>query len=226
MQRAGSTPGGPPWKMIRWQRPLAIAVLCLVSAGAVRAHPHAWIGLELEALADRPGQLDGFAITWRFDPLYTLLLTEDMPAAGDERQDSLDRLGARIMESIAAFDYLLFVEQPVTASGGGEAALQAVSMNAAGELVLQFERRFGSPLDLSRDALRYRIYDPAFYIQMSHDSAAAVQLGTALGHCSVDVAPARPDPAAFALAAELDIGGGEAEAIGRLFAETVTIACP
>lgn len=62
---------------------LATMLAALLAPGAARAHPHVFVETGLTLVAGPGGGLAGIEVTWRYDPLYSLLLLEDMELDGD-----------------------------------------------------------------------------------------------------------------------------------------------
>lgn len=61
-----------------------IAPLCLVLLGApVGAHPHIFVNTGLVALVDAQNRLTHVQVTWEYDELYSLLITEDLGVDSD-----------------------------------------------------------------------------------------------------------------------------------------------
>lgn len=51
--------------------------LFLAAATPLGAHPHIFVDVGLEAVTDDAGQLTHIKVTWAYDALYSLLITED-----------------------------------------------------------------------------------------------------------------------------------------------------
>jgi len=61
-----------------------IAVFCLsLCAAPVGAHPHIFINAGLVTVVDAQNRLTHVQVTWEYDELYSLLITEDMEIDSD-----------------------------------------------------------------------------------------------------------------------------------------------
>ncbi len=53
-------------------------VFAMMTAAPVAAHPHIFVDTGLEMIFDAGGQLTHLRVTWRYDALFSLMITEDM----------------------------------------------------------------------------------------------------------------------------------------------------
>jgi ABC-type uncharacterized transport system substrate-binding protein len=205
-----------------------LLLLCLsVLPGALYAHPHAWIDLRVVLQIDSSQRLTAMSQRWAFDPLYSLLLTEDIPDAADPTAHAaaLAEMRERLLTNIAGHGYLTDLEHGEAAVAGVDVRDATLSISDDGQLVLAFTLRSASPIDLAAASLRYRIYDPLFYIHMLHGDASAIELADASARCSASLTRARPSASAIARATAVDRGAADADGLGRHFAETVSVQC-
>jgi len=210
---------------------LTLGAFAALASGAAVAHPHAWIDLEITLDIDDQQHLSVMQQRWTFDPIYSLLLTEDMPGADapSMRSEALDAMLAQLLGNIAEHGYLteLWHGDHQVDSAGVHAA--SLSINDDDRLVMAFTLMTEQPLDLGAASLHYRIYDPVFYIHMLHGDTASITLAHRgeNGHraCSVSVRQPRPSASAIARATAVDFGQASADGLGRHFAETVSVQC-
>lgn len=210
---------------------LTLALCAALVSTAVVAHPHAWIDLEITLEIDDQQRLSAMQQRWTFDPIYSLLLTEDMPNADAPaaRTEALDAMLAQLLGNIAEHGYLteLWHGDHQVDSAGVHAA--SLSINGDDRLVMAFTLMPEQPLHLGEAPLHYRIYDPVFYIHMLHGDSATITL-TQPGEngqrdCSVSLRQPRPSASAIARATAVDFGQASADGLGRHFAETVSVQC-
>lgn len=192
------------------------------------AHPHAWIDVETALRFDDARRVDAVSLSWTFDPVYSAILLEEMRhlTPGGEDSERLQALGDQMMKNIGNFGYLTHFSQGSDTFSGGTAEAVELSVGERGRLRLRFELLLEQPRPIHEQPLTYRVYDPVYYIDMSHGSADAVDVRDAGRPCRVAVAASEPDAAQIARASEVDAGSSEAEGLGRHFAERVSILCP
>lgn len=212
-----------------------VAVLALAAAwlpGIANAHPHAWIDLRVRVVFDDRGRVEALRQTWRFDPFFSLLALEglrapDKSASMDER---LDRMGARIRATIEGQHYFTRLTYDGETAALGEVSEYATSI--VGErLEFRFTLPLAQPLAMGDAPLRYKIFDPGYYIEVVHAledgalSPAALSLSNAPADCRTQILMPDPDPAKVLQAAMLDRDESGAPGLGRFFAETGVVRC-
>lgn len=55
----------------------SLALVACLAPAPVFAHPHIFVDVGLEVMVDAQGQLEAVRVTWAYDALYSLLITED-----------------------------------------------------------------------------------------------------------------------------------------------------
>ncbi|WP_242458020.1 DUF1007 family protein [Halomonas sp. YLGW01] len=211
---------------------LALTVLLLGTAPEARAHPHGWIDLGVVVHFDQQGRVTALEQRWRMDPFYSLVVMEELAADASETsmEQRLDRLGLEIRDNLAAQQY--FTE---LSHGGQPLALGDVENYSVrrrdDRLVFSFLLPLATPLAPGDMPLRYRIFDPSYYIEVVHEAddegprMDALTLRGAADDCAARIISADPDPARVAEAAQLDIDETAEPGLGRFFAETGEVTC-
>ncbi|WP_458524540.1 DUF1007 family protein [Onishia taeanensis] len=211
---------------------LALAVLLLAAATGAQAHPHGWIDLGVAVRFDEQGRVTALEQRWRMDPFYSLVVMEELAADASDAsmEQRLDRLGLEIRDNLAAQQYfteLRHGQQPVAF---GEVENYSVRRRDD-RLVFSFLLPLATPLAPGDMPLRYRVFDPSYYIEVVHEAddgeprPQALTLRGAAKGCSARIVPADPDPARVAEAAQLDIDETAEPGLGRFFAETGEVTC-
>ncbi|MDT8896025.1 DUF1007 family protein [Halomonas sp. I1] len=209
---------------------LGMALLLLPSAGV--AHPHVWADISVKVILDDRGRVEALRQRWRLDPFYSLMLIEELKSAeGDAPMEArLDQLGAEIRNNLAPKGYFTDIRH-----GGEPVEVDDVetytTMAREDRVEFLFELPLAHPLALGESALRYRIYDPSYYIEMVHEidddqtprEDALLVMG---GDCTTRIIAADPNPEQVAQAARLDRTDEAPEGLGRFFAETGEVRCP
>ena len=189
------------------------------------AHPHVFLDVELELIADADGRFTTIEVTWRYDALYTLLVLADrgMDMDADLRLTEAERaalLGFDLEAWTLDFNGALFVDAAsgVVALGAPE----ALDVRLEGDqLVTRHRREIVTPVAAP---LTLRPYDPSYYAALGMLGAPTLPEG-----CTAQILPPESGAAEAklkALNAKGDDGVFEEVSIGIYFAETVDISCP
>lgn len=209
---------------------IAAGLLCGLALPAA-AHPHVFVDAGLRLLRDAEGRVTAVEVTWRYDGLYSLILTEDYGLDPDHDL----RLTAGETEAMLGFD--------LNWSGGFEGGLvlrqegrrlalgppEPVSLHLleTGQIETTHRRPVhGAAPDRAVEA---QVYDPEFFI--AFEMVLAHSVADAPG-CAVELIRADLDAAYAVLEDALeDIGGAVAAednfpAVGAHFADRVVFACP
>ncbi len=214
--------------MVRVSLAAAVLVFALIGAGKpALAHPHVWIDLRVELLFDANGHLTGLRQTWLADELYSAFATEGFDGDGDGTPDStaLNALLAENLRNLKEYGYFTVVEDQRGPIATGEVTTFASTMRGP-QLQMVFELPLARPYDPRAGDLRYAIYDPSYYISMLHaERDDAVSLVGAPDGCGLRVG--KPPATAYEIAMAAAVGkeGQLPTGMGRIFAETVTVAC-
>ena len=145
-------------------RQLAPFVLTLWAA-PLAAHPHVFIDTQLSLVADDQGQLTHVRVTWEYDALYSLLVTEDMglDADGDGAltETELATLNGFDMQWVDGFngDLVLSAEASnIALSGPTEIATQFDN----GQITTMHTRALETAIPAGT-ALTIKPYDATYY---------------------------------------------------------------
>ncbi len=203
---------------------VALVVLALAT-GHVRAHPHGWIDVRTEVLADARGRMTGLRQAWLFDELYSAFVLDEFEAEGLSREDGLARLLDDDVTALAPFDYFTRVEVDGAVRDLGAARAYANGV-AAGRIWLRFELPLAEPVDPATANVRYAVFDPTYFIEILHRGDAPVALAEPLAD-RCEVAVIAPDPPAeiVSFAAMLDRNAEADDGLGAHFAEWIELAC-
>ena len=122
------------------------------------------------------------------------------------------------------YDYFTEVSQndrPI----GFETAIGLESGLDGESLWMTFTVPFVEPLPPTAGAIRYRVYDPEFYVEMRHVEDRPVRLLGALSVCQATVVDSQPTIEQTLFAASLDPVTSPGFNLGEAFAQTATIQC-
>ncbi|MGE0968722.1 DUF1007 family protein (plasmid) [Klebsiella sp. WOUb02] len=202
------------------------AAFFMVLSLSALAHPHSFISLRTEAVADN-GQLTGFKMRWRMDEITSSDLLYDAGNAkpGDE---VWKKLAAEVMANVLGQHYfselwhngqhVKFANRP---DGYG---LERDGSQA----VLTFTLSLAKPQPLAGQTLTLSTYDPTYYVDMFYEKPGDFTLPAALSaECKVKVVTPKPNDKMTAFAQSLDKADAPPEdmALGTYFAQKVTLTC-
>lgn len=213
---------------------IAIALLILpglmFAAAAAQAHPHAWIDLQVTLERDADGRITHMRHQWRFDPTYGQYLYDDAQQhqPGNSAEQRLQGLAREIHANLAEYDWYSHVEAddaPIAVKADGDPAMARED----DLLFLRFRLALEEPVDPALAPLRYRVYDPTYFIEILHEEAGGTRVleadGVAAAACHAERTRPRPDPAMVARAMALDYGASVEYDLGKHFAERITVRC-
>ncbi|HDP90363.1 MAG TPA: DUF1007 family protein [Thioalkalivibrio sp.] len=198
----------------------------LLAAPPSHAHPHAWIDLRVTVVFDEAGRITALRQVWRIDPLYSMVLLEEMGA--DARGDSVDAgladIGEGMIRNLAAHDYFTELHHAGRSLAGATVEDYGLSRRS-GRLELAFTLRLPEPVDPQSGELIYGVFDPTYYIEILHDPDRPPALEGAPQACTLRIRAPRPDPAVVARAAALDVNQTGDPDLGRHFTEHGEVTC-
>lgn len=207
--------------------PALVFLLAGVFPASVPAHPHAWIDLRVSLVFGPRGDLQLMQQEWAFDPSYSQLILRDQHAMEPEADvaTALRGIRERLLARLRDHDY--FTEMAVGTQPLTVPDAQAANLDWR-DRRLHF--RFELPLDVGRpqtaSAFTYRVYDPAYWIEVLHDPDDVIHLGGAAASCEARLDPPRPEGWLVAYAASLDRQQrAPIDNLGRSFAERVVVQC-
>jgi len=205
---------------------LCFAVLVLAPATPLSAHPHAWIDLEVTLLFSDDGDVVGLTQTWVFDRAYSAYATEGFDANGDGvlAADELTALREGNLESLADYDYFTRIRQ-----GGADVPIRLADARSSemrgGRLTMTFTTEPLVALDTTAGTLEYAVYDPTFFVEITHRASGGIVLARAPDDCVTDKETPEPNPQLIAAALALDVDETPESDLGVHFAEWVRITC-
>lgn len=207
---------------------IAVGMAISLWPAHVSAHPHTWIDLRTAAMVDAEGRIAALRVLWTFDEFYTAFATEGMDKDGDGIPDdpALQALAQESAKGLKDYSYFTFMKVAGKTVATGPAR-DVESTFFQGRLGLAFILPLAQPIDLRRETLVYRIYDPTYYIEVAHIKDRPVLFeGDAPESCTYAIAEPKPDMNILSLAQSLDQSESAGDGLGEYFAETVTLHCP
>lgn len=211
--------------MRRFLATCGILAALIVGAPAAFAHPHVWVDTRSAFVFDDKGHVRAIRITWRFDELYSAFAIQgsDANSDGATDQSELQALADNNVKFLAEWRYFTDVKAGLADAHIGEVTDYGVS-DDNGTLVLWYELPLEFPVDVTKVALRFRSYDPSYYVAFDADPAENVELvGTAPPGCTARATAAgeRPENVSDSDVSSMTMDAGWAAA----FAPVVSISC-
>jgi len=203
---------------------LAVAMLAFAPTGA-GAHPHVWVDTESAFLFDDDGRVKAIRILWRFDELYSAFAIQgsDEDQNGETDAKELQALADNNVKFLAEWKYFTEIKAGLADAEITDVVEYGIE-NDDGTLVLWYVLPLEFPVDITKTALRFRTYDPGYYVAFDTDPALPVELvGAPPSGCraSSTAAGERPDNVSDAAIEAMTADAAWASA----FAPTVSISC-
>ena len=212
---------------------IRIAAFLSLLAAPLGAHPHIFVDTGLEVLVDPEGRVTHLRVTWEYDALYTLLITEEYGV--DQDYDGVFSPADRAV--MTGFD-MNWVEgfngdleaslggQPVALSGPSEATADLVD----GKLVTTHLRAVAGAVSVRGAVLSLRPYDVTYYTdyQVTRPVTVTGAEGCAIERVlpDIDAALARTQAELAELPTDADAEAMGFPEIGERFATEVRVTCP
>lgn len=201
-------------------------VLIILSAEAAQAHPHSFITMKTQIIAEQ-GQMTALQMRWVMDEITSADLLYD---AGEAKPDSpvWKRLAAEVMANVLTQHY--FTEFWHNGEKVKFAARpSAYGLSRAGhQAVLDFTLPLAHPRPLAGQRYTFSTFDPTYFVDMRYETSSDVRLPAELNSaCKLAVKTPKPDAAVEAFALSLDKADAPPEdmALGKQFAQEVTLQC-
>ena len=210
----------------------SLALVALLAPAPALAHPHIFVDVGLEVLVDETGQLEAVRVTWAYDALYSLLITEDfgLDADGDavlspEEEAQLAGFDMRWVDGFNGDLVGTLGDTPLTLSGPQD----PTAVMREGRIVTTHLRRVAGTPDITGLALVFKPFDPTYYT--AYDVRLAVKV-TGMEGCEIGKQEPDLDSEMVQLQRELSellqdqdsIEMGFPE-VGESFATAIEISC-
>ena len=209
----------------RYGRALIVLLICVSLFSNLQAHPHIWVDLQITPQFNEHKALTGFSQRWQFDPFYSLVLAEDLQHPNPQRLEELKLDIWQNLEPLNFYTELTVAGQTQSLNPNGGLRLEMDGLN----VVLAFDLTLLEPLtaeQLATADVRYRIFEPTYYIDIMHQETQGLIFPKHAAHCEYDIIA--PQPSADIRQRALDVDDPNApvdNSLGQHFAQTVVIQC-
>jgi ABC-type uncharacterized transport system substrate-binding protein len=223
------------------------------------AHPHAWISVRTTVFVNEKGEATALREHWLFDKMYSAYAIEDFNPNKNGKFDAKDLipLAKENLSNLKEYGYFTVFEngdgkavgfkelkdiasvfekvpalskkkEIIYATPKGQPANPPPSDSK--QISMDFTLTLNAPVDLRAKGAVYRIYDPTYYVDMTHVDHNAVKFvsekdGKELSSCHAKVELPKIDTAMLFNAAALDKNAKGPADLGYYFSEKVTLSC-
>jgi ABC-type uncharacterized transport system substrate-binding protein len=208
------------------------ALIALLAPAPALAHPHIFVDFGLEVILDETGQLEAVKVTWAYDALYSLLITEEyeLDPDGDavltpEEEAKLSGFDMRWVPGFNGDLVGLLGDARLTFSG----PQSPTAMMSEGRIVTTHIRQVEGTPKVTGQALSFKPYDPTFYT--AYDVRLAINVTGMIG-CMISKEEPDLDREMQKLQGELSNLGRDQNAVemgfpevGEAFATQIQVSC-
>lgn len=204
----------------------ASLLFCLFLSQGALAHPHSFISITSQLVSSNDA-LTAITMRWTMDEITSADLLYD---AGNARpgDEVWKKLAAEVMANVLTQHY--FTE---FWHGASKVKFQdrptAYGLSREGhKAVLTFTLPLAQPQPLRGQTYRFSTYDPTYFVDMFYDHDSDVTLPADLqARCKLSVHTPKPSDEMTAYALSLDKADAPPEemALGKQFAQEVTLQC-
>lgn len=189
------------------------------------AHPHAWIDVQSHIVLSEDGQVQAIEQAWLFDDLYSATILDGIAEDYTDTEQALQQYATDVINNLEPYGYfirLMVNDQRVTLG-----TITQYSINKHGsQLLLSFSAPLEKPADLRQNTVAFSVYDPTYYIHMTHPAESPPTISPHNGlACRTQVTQPTPSAEDFSRAFTLDKSDTVDDDLGHLFAEKVHIQC-
>ncbi|RTY57932.1 DUF1007 family protein [Pantoea sp. YU22] len=200
--------------------------LLLLMSGASYAHPHSFIDMKTELLADGD-TFTGLKMNWTMDEITSADLLYD---AGDAKPGSevWKKLAAEVMANVLGQHYFSEVWHNGQRVKFLNLPKEYALSRSGNKAVLEFILPLAEPPALTGQRFDILTFDPTYFVDMTYSDAHALSLPAALtSRCELALHTPKPDDSLKQYALSLDKANAPPEEmdLGRQFAQKVTLTC-
>ncbi len=211
----------------RWPGLLRLLLwFSLAIGGAAQAHPHSFIDMQTE-IVSQDARLTGLKMTWTMDEITSADVFYD---AGDAKPDSVTwkKLAAQVMANVLGQHYFTEMYRDGQPLKFEDLPAQYHLYRNGLKATLVFVMLLAHPVTLAGSPIIFSTFDPTYFVDMTYQGLPAISLPPGLApRCNVDLATPRPNASlqAYALSLDKSDSPGEDMALGKQFAQRVTLQC-
>ncbi|CAK6490242.1 hypothetical protein PANNVG_00847 [Pantoea sp. Nvir] len=204
----------------------ALFSLLMTLSAAGYAHPHSFIDMQTELLADGD-TLTGLKMRWTMDEITSADLLYD---AGDAKpgSETWKKLAAEVMANVLGQHYFSEVWHNGQRVKFLNLPTSYALSRSSDKAVLTFILPLAEPPQLAGQRFDILTFDPTYFVDMTYRDAHALSLPDSLqARCQLALQTPKPDSSLKQYALSLDKADAPPEQmdLGRQFAQKVTLTC-
>lgn len=198
----------------------------IVFSFQVHAHPHAWIDVQSNIVLSEDGQIQAIEQAWLFDDLYSAAILDGIAEDYEDTEQALQQYATDVIHNLEPYSY--FIRLVINDQRAAFGTITQFSIEKRGsQLLLSFSAPLAKPVDPRQDTVSFSVYDPTYYIHMTHPAESPPTLSPNHGlPCRAYITQPTPSAEDFSRAFALDKSDSVDDDLGHLFAEKVHIQCP
>lgn len=208
---------------------LLTALIMLVSAFSLSAHPHNWINVSSHFIVNNQHELTEIKQSWEFDEFYSMITYADLKNEHTNEQIGLALMADQMRNNLAAYSYfshLLVEGKQIQIPKADHALLTIESHPPVTIMTLTLEFKFKKPIPITGKEITWSVFDPTYYIAMNHQSVNDIIIEKSEGlECGKELVLPTPTAETIAYAGSLDKSQRETDGLGSEFAERVVVTC-
>lgn len=202
-----------------------LVLILMFASFSVQAHPHAWIDVRSTIVMSAEELISAIEEEWLFDDLYSAAVVDGFKNDSPGRAATVRDFAPEVIKNLEPYGYFMRVtvdDRPIKLN----TVTEYKSEMKGAQLLLSFTAPLSEPVDPTRYAVSFAVYDPTYYIHMAHPVQQPPTLRSRRQtNCVARVEQANPSAEDFARAFSLDQGASPQYDLGHLFAEKVRIQC-
>ncbi|MEH0876534.1 DUF1007 family protein [Pectobacterium cacticida] len=215
------------YNVFKWGgRRLKWLLLGLTFCQPVFAHPHSFIDMQT-TIESHNDHITGLRMQWTMDPITSADLLYD---AGKAKPDSevWKKLAAEVMANVLGQHYFTDIyrdDQPVKYA---PVPTEYHLSRKGNQVVLAFVLPLAHPQPIAGKPFLISTYDPTYFVDMSYQNDKAITLSSALApRCNTTLFTPKPNAElqSYALSLDKNTAPDEDIALGKQFAQRVTLQC-
>ncbi|SJL83955.1 DUF1007 family protein [Vibrio palustris] len=201
-----------------------IGLLALMPTLA-KAHPHSWVDMVTQ-INGNDHAITGFSMTWEFDPMTTAYLFDGEDMSKEHRKKTLQKLADNMIKNMLSTHYFTYFYQHKTTPIRYKTARNAVLTTKRGKATLKFDLPLTKPFTFINEPLKFLIFDPTYYVDMSWKGRDSIKLSPQLAkHCQYKIIAPNPTPKEVAYATNLPADADPDNSLGQLFTQQLNLTC-
>ncbi len=201
-----------------------IALSSLLLSAQLPAHPHSWIDMQTELIADGH-HISHIVMRWTMDPMTTADTLVGLDPSSPTWQADLRQLADDTMANMAESHYLSHLT--IDGHHYDLLAQKGSSYQLKGDkLVFEFRLTLAQSVPLLEHTLRFQVYDPTFYLDTKWMDRNDIRLSPQLAQqCQMQLFQPNPSAEQISYAAAIPVDVTPEEDLGSIFAQTLELQC-